>query len=104
MEKKTNDKNHQISNGIIEFVKKNKNQYIDYHHWISGSSTIVYPITTYIRDDNHIRIEIQLGDCDRRNWRGFDSVLKKRFQNVKYAYYCQSDGSCPDVYRIELEF
>ena len=104
MEKKANDKNRQISNDIIEFVKKNKNQYIDYHHWISGSSTIVYPITTWIDDDKNITIEFQLGDCDARNWRGFDSVLKKRFQNVKYAYYCKYDGSCPDVYRIELEF
>ena len=104
MEKKANDKNRQISNDIIEFVKKNKNQYIDYHHWISGSSTIVYPITTWIGDDKNITIEFQLGDCDARNWRGFDSVLKKRFQNVKYAYYCKYDGSCPDVYRIELEF
>lgn len=84
---------------IIEFVKARKGGFINYHHWVSGSSTVVYPITTWVDDDSST-IEFQLSDCDGRNWRGFESVLKRNFQCVESAYYCRYDGSCPDVYRI----
>lgn len=93
-----------IENEIIEFVKSKKDKYINYNHWISGSSTVVYPIMVWHDDDRHTTINFQMGDCDARNWRGFENVLKKNFSAVKDAYYCRYDGSCPDEYRIIVEF
>ena len=100
----TDKKRTEAKDNVIKFVESKKNQYIYYDHWISGGSTIVYPITSYFHDDGKsVTIQIQMGDCDARNWRGFENVLKKKFPYVKSAYYCKYDGSCPNEYRIEIK-
>lgn len=98
------EKRKSAASKVVEFIESNKQNYIDYQHWISGSSTIVYPISNYYCDDGKsVEITFQLKNCDARNWRGFENVLKRKFPYVKSAYYCQYDGSCPNVYKIKLK-
>lgn len=96
-------KRAEINKQVTDFIQERKGKYISYHHWMSGGTVEVYPISSFFEDDGKgVQIEIQMGDCDARNWRGFESVLKKRFPCVESAYYCKYDGSCPDVYRVNL--
>lgn len=69
-------------------------KYIYLHPWISGSSTIVYPVSVWTASK---QIEVQV---KRGAWR-----LRKRIKRIvesnptafKRAYFCKSDGSCPDT-------
>lgn len=73
-----------------ELIRK----YIYPHPWISGSCTIVCPVSVWTASK---QIEVQV---KRGAWR-----LRKRMKRIvesnptafKDAYFCKSDGSCPDT-------
>lgn len=64
-------------------------------HWISGGSTVVYPITNYVPNRE---VEIQL-DWQHRgiisSVKSLVKTLKKDYPNAHYRF-CKWDGSCPD--------
>ena len=95
---------------IIEnsnFVKK----YLYDKHWISGSVTIVHPIT-FFRDDynDFIRCSIQIDD-NKVHWRKtfnrlFDELnnsIKDNGFTILSSYICKYDGSCPWSAEIKIK-
>lgn len=68
-------------------------------HWISGCSTVVYPISHWKEDR---MVEIQL-DWQHQgiisSVRSLVKSLKKDYPNAHYRF-CKWDGSCPDTMRI----
>lgn len=85
---------HEVANKIAksDFFKKHGNR----QHWVSGSSTIVYPITIW-KDDNCIEIQV-------KNMHGIKAALDKLVnefgEQVRTHYICKYDGSCPNVAKI----
>lgn len=85
-----------------DFFKK----YAYEHTWISGSSTVVYPLTIWPEDGiREIDIDIQL---DRRKSKGryakfrkLLSALRRRFPKME-GRFVRLDGSCPDYYAITI--
>ena len=64
-------------------------------HWISGSSTVVYPITLWTAN-----VDVQL-DTNRNYFdKAVARVLAKHPDLFKDGYFCKNDGSCPS----EIEF
>lgn len=69
-------------------------KYIYPYAWMSGSSTIVYPVSVWT-ESKQIIVQVKRGA-----WR-----LRKRLQKMiednkeafKDAYLSKSDGSCPDT-------
>ena len=67
--------------------------------WVSGSSTVVYPITVWEND-----IEIQLGY--RKSFKGRSESFRRLMRKLKKDYptltgrLVKYDGSCPDTYVI----
>lgn len=86
-------------NEIVNAIKSEHiiTRHIYKHHWISGSSTIVYPIT--ILED---RVNIQL-DTDHNVFEdAISRVLSKHHDLFTEGYFCKGDGSCPSVLRFIL--
>ena len=75
-----------------DFFKKYGNK----QHWVSGSSTIVYPITIW-KDDGCIEIQL-------KNMHGikaaFNKLVNELGEQVRTHYICKYDGSCPNVAKI----
>lgn len=69
-------------------------KYLRKYTWLSGSSTIVSPITIY-RDE----IVFQLDNNRNVFNKLIDRVLKK-YDFIKYMSYWKSDGSCPNTLTI----
>lgn len=81
---------------VCDFIKNDKviAKYIYKGTWLSGSSTIVYPITVWKND-----IHIQLEHNARSNYfKGFIKRIKKTFGLT--AIFVKSDGSCADIIYI----
>lgn len=75
-------------------------------HWISGGSTVVYPIT-YWGSDLTPNIEIQL---ESHNNSGIMQSARKLAKDLEIAYgckvepwFCKYDGSCPNVMRFYIK-
>ena len=85
----------EIGNKVAEsdFFKKHGYK----SHWISGSTTEVYPIRVWIENNC---IEIQLGCNNLRGIKRALDKLVKSLSDVREYYICKYDGSCPDVARI----
>ena len=69
------------------------------HHWMSGCSTDVAPISIFVESSC---IEIQL-KCDtlRGINRSLDKLVKEiGVELVSKHYLCKYDGSCPNVAKI----
>ena len=70
-------------------------KYMYKYTWLSGSSTIVYPITIYEDNrENTFRITIQIKT--QRNY--FKSLLdryKNKYKNYLYGYFSKNDDTCP---------
>lgn len=88
---------------LIEKIEESKffNKYGYKGHWISGSSTIVYPITHWIPSRE---IEIQIDPLVSHN--GMTNSFKAMFNKLKDEFglkewfFVKNDGSCPEEYRI----
>lgn len=67
------------------------------HYWVSGSSTIVYPINLGVND-----VEVQM-DSGNRNY--YNKAIQRLVVNnphlFKDGYFCKSDGSCPSFIRLK---
>lgn len=65
-------------------------KHIDHHHWTSGRSTIVYPITLWA---HNVCIQIDT----RRNYfqKAIERVLNKNKDLFCDGWFCKNDGSCP---------
>lgn len=60
--------------------------------WLSGSSTVVYPITIW---KNEIVFQWK---SDKRVFDKFlERTVKKYSDLIEYGYFRKSDGSCPSV-------
>lgn len=80
-------------NNLLEEEKLFK-KYLRKYTWVSGSSTIVYPITI-CKDE----IVFQLDNTRNVFNKLIDRVLKK-YDFIKYMSYWESDGSCPNTLTI----
>lgn len=75
--------------------------------WVSGSSTIVYPLTLWPEDGiREIDIDIQLDGriSPKGRYEKFRKVLtslRRRFPQM-VGRYIKKDGSCPDTYSITI--
>lgn len=81
-----------MKNEIVNAIKSEKvlAKHIYHHHWVSGSSTLVYPITLWSRN-----VEIQV-DTDKNLFNGCIKRILERFPNLfSNGYFWKSDGSCP---------
>lgn len=81
-----------IQDQIVAAIKNEKviAKHIDHHHWISGSSTVVYPIALW-----HERVCIQM-DTDHNYFeKAIKRVLDKNKDFFKNGWFWKSDGSCP---------
>ena len=83
-----------LSNFYKRYGKKNR--------WISGSSTVVYPITNW-RPNNEIEVQL-LGNLQGIHLSA-NALAKEmsHYINIKDHYLVKSDGSCPNVYRFVYE-
>ena len=81
---------------INNLLKEEKliEKYLLKYAWVSGSSTIVYPITIY-RDE----IVFQL-DNTRNVFNKLINRVLKKYDFIKYMSYWKSDGSCPNTLTI----
>ena len=90
---------------IIADIKTTKfyKKWIYPYHWISGSSTIVYPIQIWAKE-----ITIQLNTAKDGSKRGrekaIQSIMKpiceKYADNIKYWWVSDNHGDCPDTLNI----
>ena len=92
---------------IIADIKTTKfyKKWIYPYHWMSGSSTIVYPIQIW---EGRKELEIQLGlanDCSKRGReKAIQSLMtfinKYYGETIKYWYVSDNHGDCPDTLNI----
>lgn len=96
----------QNADKVIEIVKSNKTiaKYIKTDYWISGSSTYVYPITTWLTTLEFPHIEIQLENNAKERYlrKAIEKIKNENKDIIRYMYFCKYDGSCPDIIRIVL--
>ena len=66
------------------------------YNWVSGSSTIVYPINIGITD-----VEVQM-DSGNRNYynKAIQRLVAHNPHIFKNGYFCKTDGSCPSFIRL----
>ena len=81
-----------IQDQIVAAIKNEQviAKHIDHHHWISGSSTVVYPITLWERS-----VCIQLNTNRNYFEKAIKRVLDKNKDLFKGGWFWKSDGSCP---------
>lgn len=92
---------------IIADIKTTKfyKKWIYPYHWMSGSSTYVYPIQIW---EGRKELEIQLGlanDCSKRGRekaiQSLMTFINKRYgESIKYWYVGNNHGDCPDTLNI----
>ena len=75
-------------------------------NWISGSYTIVHPITIFGESNSReIAIYIQMDRKETKNrygrFRRLLSELRARYPRME-GMFCKLDGSCPDYYEITV--
>lgn len=68
------------------------------HTWLSGSSTIVYPVTIWEGDC----IEIQWRGNENRYQKWIDRMVAKSQGIVKRGVYLKTDGYCPSMITFKL--
>ena len=87
------------TDAIVKAIKNEPtiSKHIDRNHWISGSSTVVYPIMI---SESHVDVQM---DTDRNY---FNGAIKRVTENHKdmfsAGYFCKGDGSRPSVLRFVL--
>lgn len=85
-----------ITNDIIQ--DKLIQKYLCRYGWISGSSTMVYPIMVWKHD-----IVLQV-TTDRNVFKGFIDRIMKKYNNVlEWGCFWKSDGSCPSTITFQLK-
>ena len=86
-----------IQDQIVAAIKNEQviAKHIDPQHWISGSSTLVYPITLWPE-----KVCIQM-DTDHNYFeKAIKRVLDKNKDLFKNGWFWKSDGSCPNTITI----
>lgn len=86
-----------IQQKIVSAIK-NENiiaKHIYQHHWISGSSTVVYPITLW-----QYSVDVQIDT--KRNYfeKAIRRVLEKNQDIFEFGFFCKSDNSRPAFIRF----
>lgn len=76
-----------------ELIRK----YIYPYHWMSGSSTIVCPVSVWTASK---QIEVQVKPGAWRLRKRLKKIVETNPRAFKDAYFCKSDGSCPDTIRF----
>lgn len=89
---------------LVDELKEDKliKKYLYKYTWLSGSSTTVYPIMCWEQDGFIKEITIQL-DADKNVFNKLIERYKNKYNNIDYAYFDKSDGSCPSklVFKIK---
>ena len=68
-------------------------KYLEVGTWLSGSSTIVCPITIWERSRE---VVLQL-TTDRNVFNKLIERYKNKYNNIEYGYFDKRDGSCPSI-------
>ena len=92
---------------VINLIKTTKfyKKWVYPYHWMSGSSTYVYPIQVW---ENRKELEIQLDKAKDGSRRGREkaiqslmkSICEKYADNIKYWWVSDHYGDCPDTLNI----
>ncbi len=90
-------------------------KFVNLHHWVSGSSTIVYPYALWDGSIPHIEIQLKSEFVYRKgryNYQFYVKPLKQlqaiakrlttQYNNVSDVSFITNDGSCPPEMRIYL--
>ena len=72
-------------------------KYIYPYHRMSGSSTTVYPVSVWTASK---QIEVQVKSGAWRLRKRLKKIVETNPTAFKDAYFCKSDGSCPDTIRF----
>lgn len=91
------NKHIEILEEIVEDIKNDKmmQEYLLKYTWISGSSTIVYPIMIWKHD-----ITLQV-ITDRNVFKSFiERIVNKYSDVILYGCFLKSDGSCPSTIKF----
>lgn len=80
---------------ITSIVESDKliQKYLYPYHWISGSSTTVYPIAVWI-ESKEIVVQVEKGAWRLR--KHLQKMVETNKEAFSDAYFSKSDGSCPD--------
>lgn len=97
VDKSSEDRLQEIANEIkeIPIIKKHT---LD-HTWLSGSSTKVYPVSTYLDTNGTGHIDIQL-DTKRDYFDKAIQQIKDKYPEIIDGWFNKTDDSCP----ANLEF
>ena len=92
------------ANEVVNLIKDSKffNKFGYKSHWVSGSSTLVYPISHWVEDR---KIVIQLdSDFYRGRTQSAKSLISKidKILKIKYWGYGTYDGSCPPTLYVRF--
>lgn len=84
---------------IAEILQGDKliGKYINRTPWISGSSTVVYPIQIWAVSKI---VEIQVLKGAYRLRHRIDKIVSEHPDIFSVALFCESDGSCPDTIKF----
>lgn len=66
------------------------------YNWVSGSSSIIYPINIGITD-----VEVQVNSGNRNYYsKAIQRLVAHNPHIFKDGYFCKTDGSCPSFIRL----
>ena len=87
----------EIQDRIVAAIKEEPviAKHIWQHHWTSGSSTIVYPITLWAHT-----VDIQMDTHHDYFQKAIQRVLDKHPELFCDGYFCKNDNSCPAEIRF----
>ena len=92
-----------ISDNIVRSIysailgEETIHKHIIEYNWVSGSSTIVYPINIGITD---VEVRINSGNRNYYN-KAIQRLVANNLHIFKNGYFCKTDGSCPSFIRLE---
>lgn len=97
---------NEIENRVTQFIEYLKKQeivkkYLRDDYWISGSSTLVYPITIWEKSK---RIEMQWKSDKKIFGKFIERVKKENSEFIKDGIFWKSDGSCPSTITFYYQY
>lgn len=86
-----------IDDVVKEIMNDNMfSKYISKHTWMSGSSTVVYPVTVW---EVSKQIEFQL-NTNRNMFSKFIERTCEKYPLLEMGVFIKSDGSCPSTIKF----
>lgn len=87
-----------MADELKDFINELQNdklirKYLRVGTWLSGSSTIVYPITIWERS-REVVLQLTTG---KNVFNKLIERYKNKYDDIKYGYFDKRDGSCPCV-------